>query len=379
MNKKKSFFAVLLMIIALVSHAQSIDSCEIMCIYLDSAVEVHAVADIDSIVIVKSPTKFYEEKYSPAEHAVDLGLSVKWADMNVGATTPDEIGDTFYWGATEKKGNSYQYVHDWEYQFIGCDISGTEYDVAHVKWGGGWRMPSLSEFEELSNKCTWVNILHKGFIITGPNGNSISMPYEESNYVYWTSSWHEKLGSGDAYCMQLLMRGPTHQLTYNGRFTGRAAVVRAVFPIDSNNQNSSSLRANTHMSFTMHVYRDGLNIAYPINEIDSIVYRTLTSPVNDLSSKSNYAIDLGLSVKWANMNIGANSLFDGGVDYSLGDSGWGNFKDYDCFSETDKDIAHEMWGDGWRMPTDTEWIELAKECSWSRATIHGVKGYVVIP
>ena len=126
--------------------------------------------------------------------AVDLGLSVKWASCNVGATSPEESGDYFAWGETEEKsnytpltykyylgdldGNGYYYDSN-EYQNIGSNISGTSYDVAHVKWGGSWRMPTLSEIQELCNKCSWewttVNGV-SGQKVTGPNGNSIFLP-----------------------------------------------------------------------------------------------------------------------------------------------------------------------------------------------------------
>ena len=65
-----------------------------------------------------------------------------------------------------------------------------EDDVAHVKWGGGWRMPTKAEVEELNSKCTWtwtsLNGI-KGYKVTGPNGNSIFLPaagYRKDTDVY---------------------------------------------------------------------------------------------------------------------------------------------------------------------------------------------------
>lgn len=117
--------------------------------------------------------------------AVDLGLSVKWASCNVGASTPEEYGEYYAWGETSEKSN-----YDWEnYKYckgtmttcyhIGDDISGTSYDVAHIKWGDGWRMPTDAEFEELSYKCAWTWTTQngvKGYIVKGSNGNSIFLP-----------------------------------------------------------------------------------------------------------------------------------------------------------------------------------------------------------
>lgn len=151
-------------------------------------------------------------------HAVDLGLSVKWACCNVGAESPEGYGGYYAWGETEEKSNytwsTYKYWSDkdgdgncdnGEYQNIGSNISGTSYDVAHVKWGGSWRMPTLDEIKELCNNCSWqwteVNGI-KGQKVTGPNGNSIFLPAaggrdgtgvgSRGSYgYYWSGSLYE--------------------------------------------------------------------------------------------------------------------------------------------------------------------------------------------
>ena len=97
---------------------------------------------------------------------VDLGLSVKWATMNVGATTPEDYGDYFAWGETATKA-----TYDWSTYFDTNDGGNTftkynneggktvldpEDDAAHVNWGGSWRMPNLAECRELYNNCTWT-------------------------------------------------------------------------------------------------------------------------------------------------------------------------------------------------------------------------------
>ncbi len=155
-------------------------------------------------------------------HAVDLGLSVKWACCNVGASVPEGYGGYYAWGETEEKSDydrdTYQYYIDTdgdgykEWQNIGSNISGTSYDVAHVKWGGGWRMPTRDEIEELCEKCSWewtsVNGIY-GKKVTGPNGNSIFLPaagfrngtevYLRGSYGnYWSGTLNED-SSYDAY------------------------------------------------------------------------------------------------------------------------------------------------------------------------------------
>ena len=131
---------------------------------------------------------------------VDLGLSVKWATHNIGANYPYDFGDYYSWGETSTKakyGINYSNIKE----LSSKDISGSSIDVVHNKWGGTWRMPTKSEFVELKDKCDWEwfdenNI--KGYIITGPNSNSIFLPAGDSkteiSYMdknsgdYWSST-----------------------------------------------------------------------------------------------------------------------------------------------------------------------------------------------
>ena len=125
-----------------------------------------------------------KEKGSTPGEAIDLGLSVKWASHNVGASSPEEYGGYYAWGETEEKEvynkDTYAYYNSRiGYIYIGDNISGTEYDVARVKWGGSWRMPTLDEIYELLENCSWEWTTYKGVngrLITGSNGNSIFLP-----------------------------------------------------------------------------------------------------------------------------------------------------------------------------------------------------------
>ena len=127
---------------------------------------------------------------------VDLGLSVKWATMNVGAEAPDEEGNLYSWGETQTKSMydwiNYEHCEGYEDMinkyFTNENIGVTdpddlttllpEDDAVTVNWGAGWRMPTSVEVEELINNCTI-----EGSTISG-NGNSITM----NAASYWTSS-----------------------------------------------------------------------------------------------------------------------------------------------------------------------------------------------
>lgn len=125
--------------------------------------------------------------------AVDLGLSVKWANMNVGATSATDYGTYFCWGETygytEGATNNRKTVSDYNWDgYLWCNGSDddrnvftltkyntmSEYgqdgfvdnktkpelcdDAAYANWGGSWRFPTKAEFEELlsTSNCTWT-------------------------------------------------------------------------------------------------------------------------------------------------------------------------------------------------------------------------------
>lgn len=148
-------------------------------------------------------------------HMVDLGLpsGTKWACCNVDATSPDGYGGYYAWGETEEKSDydedTYKFYNKktHECDYIGSNISGTQYDVAHVKWGDSWRMFTLEEYIELLLYTTWTEVIYngvKGQLFTGPNGNSIFLPgagqlegthhfgeWDDRGY-YWSATLDER-------------------------------------------------------------------------------------------------------------------------------------------------------------------------------------------
>ena len=142
-----------------------------------------------------------EDKDYNGHEYVDLGLSVKWATCNVGATKPEAFGDYFAWGETSPK-NSYT---DSNYTY--SDNPSTlplNKDAASVNMGGKWRMPTKKECQELIEKCSLEQITQNGvygYKVIGPNGNFIFLPatgyhsftgreYKDDCY-FWSSSLHE--------------------------------------------------------------------------------------------------------------------------------------------------------------------------------------------
>lgn len=134
-------------------------------------------------------------------NAVDIGLSVKWASFNLGAYKPSDVGSMFYWAENQSSTIGYPKYCKINIDVIG-DIAGDEkYDAATNMLGRNWRLPTEEECRELLNMCKWETKVIDGIegrLVTGPNGNSIFLPFNQKNIIsgkyvsghYWTSTPH---------------------------------------------------------------------------------------------------------------------------------------------------------------------------------------------
>ncbi|MBQ9361832.1 MAG: hypothetical protein IJT97_00245 [Bacteroidaceae bacterium] len=185
-----------------------------------SLVNVVEVVDLtEDMMLVKLSDGSYDTYIRKESHEwVDLGLSVKWATMNIGASSPEDYGDYFAWGETTTKSTYNWSTYKW------CNGSSTtmtkyctsssfgtvdnktvldlEDDAANANWGGSWRMPTKAEQDELRNNCTWTWTTQNGvngYKVTASNGNSIFLPAAGYRYDsslrsagsygrYWSSS-----------------------------------------------------------------------------------------------------------------------------------------------------------------------------------------------
>ncbi len=290
----------------------------------------------------------------PIAEMVDLGLSVKWAKWNVGASSEDEYGSYIAWG--DQTGENQSYTNS-DYPNDYSDISGTKYDVATTQWGDKWRMPTPAEWEELDKLTKTLVTLDNGtkvFKVTASNGNYIYLPrggYQTSKGLqdvnnsadYWTSE-------------------NTSQTWAKGIMIGK---VSSTFePQDAK---------GWHM-LIRPVY--GSKSSDPDTPI--IETRDTTE-----AGKLAKAVDLGLSVKWATYNLGATSETEPGSYFSWAsttaatDFSRSQYQWYDAstetynvpsttISDTDNDAAVKLWGGTWRMPTEAEISELVKNCTWTQ-------------
>ena len=155
-----------------------------------------------------------------------------WADTNIGAEKPWEYGYYFWWGDTvgfKREGNAWSACDgsssNFDFQnnpismqlynqsnvmlqrrgwITADDVLAPQRDAAQIHWGGGWRMPTEQELEDLINNCDWIKTTMNGvhgylfrgrgaytsasiFLPSAGYGEGSSLSYAGSIGYYWSS------------------------------------------------------------------------------------------------------------------------------------------------------------------------------------------------
>lgn len=202
---------------------------------------------------------------------VDLGLSVKWATCNIGATMPEEVGSYYAWGETSTK-SEYTETNYFDASFSKFKLSGTKKisgsnrDIAYTKLGKDWRMPTTSEINELIDACTWTNDVVNGvngIRGTASNGNSIFFPItgmyagtsiqSNSQGCYWGGELYSDAQKSSKYASMIsFFKGAQPRASNYYRFEGMA--IRPVYVKEDassengNGENSGSSSAKVEVS-----------------------------------------------------------------------------------------------------------------------------------
>lgn len=358
----------------------------VMRIHLSDGTSVtHPVDDVTRITF---ETNGDTPPDDPSAQMVDMGLSVKWAAWNVGADAIDEAGNFYAYGEIEPK-QSYTYetylwrypdyddwdCDEWEKYFkLGATITGTPYDVAHVKLGDLWRMPTRQEWDELILNCTWTKTGING--VTGMlatskiNGNTLFFPCAGN----------------------MIDEGHTHDGTNAFLWTATEYIQ------DDITRECRNYRACLDATYQRADGYDYPECGFNVRPVYGPVAEEPLPEVKQPDATT--MVDLGLSVKWASMNLGAKSPSGTGLylcwgelrqkqythvyNYSLYDP-W-----EDAYLETPLNIcgnagmdpATAYWGDGWRLPSIAEMQELINLCTWepsgSAVKVTGPNGNSII-
>ena len=362
----------------------------------DKIIERIPVSKIDSVVFVAPKSPAVPETPTVTYETVDLGLpsGVKWATCNVGATKPEEYGGYYAWGEIEEKDDYSWSTYKW---CNGTNDSMTKYctsasfgtvdnktvlepedDVAHVKWGGSWRMPTKAEQVELCKNCTWTwTTLNgvNGYQVTGPNGNSIFLPAAgcrygtEVNYRgYYGYYWSSSLDNYSNYAYNLYFYASGYDWGYNDGFGGRSvrpvcsgttvpvenytvsvsSDVNGTVSIEGTDEKSITVSADETVTVTA-TPADGYKfVGWFVEGVDAPISTdaaytfAVTANISLVAKFESFVefingygyVDLGLSsgLKWATCNVGATSPEEYGGYYAWGeidektDYSWSTYK-----------------------------------------------------
>ncbi|MCR5325223.1 MAG: Ig-like domain-containing protein [Bacteroidales bacterium] len=399
------------------------------------------------------PLDQYGTYVHPVPEAVDLGLpsGVKWASFNLGASSVEDRGVSYCWGETEPY---FGYMKDDE-EYKWCDSNGklTKYnyvsaygvqdfksvldledDAAHAALGGDWRMPNEDEFKELSSNCTKEYVTVNGVncckFISNINAASIIMASGTmcSNLAFgypWYYNYHapgsiERLARVNANVVRPVygkyVPATSIQINHESlRLTkgDRKTMWITVLPDNATAKNWTAISSDESVATCSYdeygvrvsgkSYGKATITVYPSSGIEG----TPASFEVTVAKDPEY-VDLGLSVKWAKWNVGANTpeeygnyyawgettpkdvyswgtyLWCNGTDHTLtkynGRSEYGSVVDHiSLLSDTD-DVAKAEWKGLWRMPTYAEIQELRQNCTWTWTDDYngtGIKGYEV--
>ena len=369
---------------------------------------------------------------------VDLGLpsGLLWASCNVGAENPEEFGDYFAWGEVEPKERyeSDNYVGNATGKYNINQYMELVDDAARHNWGGNWRIPLKEEMDELVNKCTWTwttlnNV--NGYEVKGPNGNTIflpaagefySKPYDQGEDAVYRGNYKRgqtfNLHFGEERVHTMVEMHEYSGFTIRPVRNKTAETYTLTFDANGSEGEMESLsfeyaeyKTLPFSTFTKegsvcsswNTKADGTGFVYmPDKQLRLTENTTLYAQWTEyVPSESNEYVDLGLSVKWATCNLGAEKPDEFGENYAWGEVEtkdsyeWSNYKwcngtstsitkycMYSYYGEVDNkttlelsdDAASVNLGGNWRIPTTAEVEELMSECEW----IWQNGGYLVV-
>ena len=391
---------------------------------------------------------------------IDMGLPSgnKWANMNVGATRPDEDGGYYVWGETTTK-SSYTLANHLWYDNKTCtfpehnlrNIQATRHDAASMNWKGVWMMPDYDDVKELLTHCDWISATLNGtkgyWIKSRENDNCFFLPATgwidgttrnqyltysyiltsevkgdyNSNFVEGDNSakvWRNYNGAwanGEWrwYPTEVRPIWKTNATAADGTTPMYVRTLPALKSYDGTTETNTlhgvirgAEMAGVGTTYGFKYWKDGTeeanaicleatpddagHITAVITDLDAgttyhyaayIDNGTTKQPGQTLDITTIAMVDLGLSVKWANVNLGAESEGTGGDFYR-----WGATvpyrkitQEYEASKDIDPlsgfDMVTNTWGPSYRMPSRAECQELIDNTTRQWTTCNGYWGY----
>ncbi len=322
---------------------------------------------------------------------VNLGLSVQWANLNVGASSPDEVGSHFKWDQT-------QWLQFYKER--------------------GWRLPTIEEYEELESDCDGEGIedeeneLLIGYLCGKSPG------YEEDTVFIRISTSYFDIDNDDYPDYPFLVQPdedtPEYEINSLKKYAVPARLVRDL-PQDENKrpyyisittEDSICIEPGEICMLQIHAQPGNIKVSKAVEWTtshpqvatvqDGVVTAisagtcTVTASFGDASAHYHLRVaeagsrlsvykyvDLGLSVCWASFNLGSFTESGSGDIYQWGNVVPGSHNKYD-FEREPGDAAAFNWGGDWRLPSKEEWEELVDNCDWKVDTVDDIAGYRVV-
>ena len=334
---------------------------------------------------------------------VDLGLSVKWANMNIGAVNAEDGGAFYEWGALTPFNNT-----DQQYTANRDITPNSGRDIATNNWGSEFRMPTKTEWEELKDNCTWTwDADRKGFVVTSNitnyTENSIFIP---APGIYdWNTKYHEYYGTWAYYWASTVSSASNSwrlwfkttkdngARTVNDNYKDQGFSTRAVQSlydgirtIGLSRNVSNVAEVDTLVSYLTLLSGRNLESGFFVGTVDNLTAETVgvqkytlqtvvagenKCPVTGLTPGQTYyyrayfkdgdvytygevkhfdmmeVIDLGLpsGTKWASINTGADNVEDFGDYYAWGEITSKNYYDRDNYQYYQNGVYTDLGAD----------------------------------
>ena len=312
--------------------------------------------------VMDRPIKIHREvKGTVGSHEwVDLALpsGTRWATCNVGATKPSQAGKLYSWGEVQTKSSYTEANSKFNNDPNPEDIAGTPFDVAHVNWGGGWKMPTGEQTRELIACCNFDYVKLDGRWVA-----KLTSKYNNEVIYLPTTGYKDGTSHSNANgCGNYWASTPANYNGAHGIAFGAAECV-----------------AGGGCRYYGQAIRPVLDKA-----------SHLKTPVSGQHNDHDY-VDLGLpsSTRWATCNLGAKHADEDGNYYQWGeittvhqtDAHKNNLVGHSIpivCGNPQYDAATANWGSGWQTPTLEQFNELIEHCTWEWTNLCGRNGYKVI-